>query len=462
MGSAPANQPFDRFDALIAERFASWVDELRDLCSIPSDAADPASLRVAATWVRQRLEAAGAGVRVLTDESAPPLVIGEMGDAPRILNAVQHYDVQPADPVELWTSPPYEPALRDGRLYARGAADNKGHLLLRIQALEAYGDAIGPLPCTVRFLVEGEEESGSPNLARLLDLGTDLRRAEGALQEGGGVDEHGRPMLICGVRGIAYVELSVRTLAFDAHSGGAQLFPNAAWRLIEALATLWSNEGRVLIDGFYDGVRPPTPAQLEHMRSLPFEEAEIKAIYGVPSFVAGRTGPDAHAAMIFEPTCNLAGLWSGWTGEGSKTITPAEAHAKLDMRLVPDQEPPVILQRLKEHLTARGFEDIEVHDLNGEHPYWTPIDAPLVDAAAAAAEEVYGQPALRLFSSAGTAPMHEICATHRVPMVALGCADHHSRAHAPDESISLERYRQAIRATGRFIRYWSEQAAGRA
>ncbi|HEX2221336.1 MAG TPA: M20/M25/M40 family metallo-hydrolase, partial [Candidatus Limnocylindria bacterium] len=285
-----------------------------------------------------------------------------------------------------------------------------------------------------------------------------LRVADAALQEGGGVDEHGRPLLICGVRGIVYVELSVRTLSFDAHSGGAQLYPNAAWRLVNALSTLWSDEGRVLVDGFYDAVRGPTDAQLTHLRdNVPFEEAELKHIYGTHRFVGGRTGLDAQVAQIFEPTCNLAGIWSGWTGAGSKTITPAEAHAKVDFRLVPDQDPGRVLTLLREHLDRRGFDDVDIADLGHEHPYWSPIDATIVDAAARAGEEVFRAAAVRQFSSPGTAPMHEVCAAHSVPMVAIGCGDHRARAHAPDESISLARYEQAARAIGRLLAYWSGQ-----
>ena len=447
----------DALDALVAERASGWIAELTELCRIPSEATDAGALGEAAAWVAGRLERAGARVEMLEVDGVPPLVVGEIGEGPRTLACVQHYDVQPADPLDLWTAPPYEPAVRDGRLYARGASDNKGQLLLRIQAFEAYREAFRTLPCRIRFLVEGEEESGSPNLGRLLDQKPELRKADAALQEGGAIDEHGRPVLICGVRGICYVELRVRTLAYDAHSGGAQLYPNAAWRLIDALSTLWSAEGRVLIDGFHDAVRGPTEAQLAHLRdNVPFEEAELKRIYGTDSFVAGRTGVAAQAAQIFEPTCNLAGIWSGWTGPGSKTITPAEAHAKLDMRLVPDQDPAVVLRLLREHLDRRGFGDIEITDLGGEHPFWTPIDAPIVDAAARAAEEVFGQAAIRNFSSPGTAPMYEVCAQHDVPMVAIGAGDHHSRAHAPDESIDLERYGQAIRAVGRLIDYWTD------
>jgi acetylornithine deacetylase/succinyl-diaminopimelate desuccinylase-like protein len=456
MNGLPAHT-FDDFDRLVAERMPAWTAELEEFCAIRSEAADPAALRTAAGWVGERLQRAGAEVELVELEAVPPLVVGEIGDGPLVLNAVQHYDVQPAEPLELWTTGPYEPDIRNGRLYARGASDNKGQLLVRIQAVEAYREAIGELPCRIRFIVEGEEESGSVNLGRLLDARPGLRRADAALQEGGSVNEYGAPVLICGVRGLVYVELSVRTLGFDAHSGGAQLYPNAAWRLIEAVSTLWSNrDGRVLIDGFYDSVHPPTDAQLAHLRdNVPFEEAQLKEIYGTDTFVAGRTALDAQAAQIFEPTCNIAGIWSGYTGPGSKTITPAEAHAKLDLRLVPDQDPWEIRRLLRDHLDAHGFADVDIVDLGHEHPFWTPIDAPIVDAAARASEEAFGQAAIRQFSSPGTAPMHEVCAADGVPMVAIGCGDHRARAHAPDESIDLERYAQAARAIGRLFAYWS-------
>jgi acetylornithine deacetylase/succinyl-diaminopimelate desuccinylase-like protein len=226
------------FDALCDERFDGWVEELRDFCTIPCETDAFPELERGAQWVEERLRRAGAEVTVIREDGVPPLVIGEMGAGPRTLIAVQHYDVQPAAPLDLWDSPPYDPQVRDGRVYARGVCDDKGELLHRIQATEALRDMNGELPCRVRFIVEGEEESDSAHLAPLLSRRPEFFEGHGALIEGGGVDEKGRPLLVSGVRGMLYAELSVRTLAFDAHSGGAQLLPNAAWRLIEALDTL--------------------------------------------------------------------------------------------------------------------------------------------------------------------------------------------------------------------------------
>lgn len=444
---------FRGFDQLVEERRDRWIAELRDFCSIPCETGHLQELRRGAAWTAQRLRAAGCAVEVIEGgDGIPPLVVGEIGAGPRTLICVQHYDVQPASPLELWTTPPFEPTVRDGRLYARGVSDNKGQFLIRLQAAEAYRDAFGEVSCRIRFLVEGEEESGSRHLPELLARAPRLTEGHGALIEGGGRDVKGRPVLRCGVRGIFGAELAVRTLAFDAHSGGASLFPNAAWRLVQALATLRAPDGTVLIDGFYDDVRAPTPAQLAHLRTLPFEEAELKRIYGTSRFVGDRTGFDAQVAGIFAPTCNIDGVWSGWTGEGAKTITPAEARAKLDMRLVPDQDPEKLWVALRRHLDARGFTDVEVTEgFSKEHPYWTPVDDPIVDAAARAVEAVWRIPALRHFATAGTAPMHHVCAAHRLPQVSLGGGDAESRSHAPNESVRLDWHVESAKLFGRFF-----------
>ena len=446
------NAELGAFDALCDERFDGWVEELRDFCTIPCETDAFPELERGAQWVEQRLRQAGAEVTVLREEGVPPLVIGEMGAGPRTVIAVQHYDVQPAAPLDLWETPPYDPSLRDGRLYARGVCDDKGELLHRIQATEALRDATGELPCRVRFIVEGEEESDSAHLATLLSRRPEFFEAQGALIEGGGVDEKGRPLLVCGVRGMFYVELAVRTLAFDAHSGGAQLFPNAAWRLIEALETLRRPDGTITVDGFMDDVLAPTEAQLAHLRTLPFEEEEIKRIYDIGEFVGGLTGVAAQTADTFRPTCNISGFISGWTDPGVKTITPAEASAKVDMRLIPNQDPRRIEERLRAHLDRRGFTDVTMTVHRGEQPYWTPITDAIVDAAERAHAGVFDQPPQRWFSAGGTAPMHQVCAPHRLPMVTLGAGDAENRNHAPNESYSLDLMRRAAKVTGRFLR----------
>lgn len=441
------------FDRLVAERMPRWAAELVDFCRIPAEASDPTALRSAAEWTAEQLGGLRAEVRQLELPGVPPLVVGEVGEGPRTLNLVQHYDVQPAVPLELWTTPPYEPDIRDGAVFARGAADNKGELMARMWAVAAYQEALGPLPCRIRFLVEGEEEIGSPNLDRLLDQRPELRQAHGALIEGGAVDATGRPILECGVRGILGIELIVRTIAYDAHSSVAMLLPNAAARLVTALASLYGPDGLPTFAGLDSGVLPPTDAQLDVVRALPLDDlADLKRLFGVATFLAGREGVEANLVATFEPTCNIQGLWGGYTGAGGKTITPAEAHARLDVRLVPEQDPATIRAALRAHLDAYGFDDVEMVDFeSAERPYWSPTDDPIVAAARRASDAVYEVPAVPSISAPGTAPMYQVCGRDRVPMVAIGGSHTGCRAHAPDEHYRLDRASQAVRVMGRFL-----------
>lgn len=447
--------PLDRYLDDHRDRF---IAELLDLCTIPSEATDDAALDRAARWCADRLVAAGAATRSLRVDGAPALVVGETGAGARTLVCVQHYDVQPAVPLDLWRTPPYEPAVRDGAVFARGVNDNKGHLLLRIQALEAYRATRGDLPIRVRFLIEGEEESGSAHLGALLAQDPSLTDADGALKEGGGIDAAGRPHLLLGGKGIYYVELRARTMLRDAHSGGATYLPNAAWLLVQALSTLVDDRGRILIDGFYDDVRMPTDAELEHVRSLPFEAADKKRIHGISGFAWQRGEDAANLAAVFEPTCNVCGIESGFTGQGTKTVIPADAMAKIDFRLVADQDPARIAVALRQHLDRQGFRDIETVSREGTRPYRGRMDDPVVRAAKAAAEVAFGTEALLVPTSGGTSPMWQVCAKRKLANVTLGMGHPGSGAHAPNENIRLDNYWRALRATVElFGRYATQQ-----
>ncbi len=451
MSDDSRERAFRDLDRRIEERQPRFVEELTDLAAIPSETAQAEPLADAARWVADRLRAAGATVGSLVDGESPELLYGDFGSGPRTLLCVQHYDVQPADPLAEWLTPPFEPTVRDGRLFARGVVDNKGHLLARIHLIELYRESFGELPCPVRFLVEGEEESGSPHLEALLAKRPDLSAVSGALNEGGQVGPDDRPILSCGVRGMLYVELRVRTLAQDAHSMFASLLPNAAARLVGALATIRHEDGTVDFPGFLDRARIPTAADIAHLRALPFDEASFKAQHGTVAFVSGLTGFDAQVAQLFAPTCNIDGIQAGWMGQGIKTVTPAAASARLDLRLVPDQDPDAVATHLRAHFSAQGYPDVEVFVHSAERAYWTPIDDPIVRAAERATAAVHGRPSLRLISGPGTAPMYPICAPHGVPFVALGLTHADARLHAPNENLRLDLVAPLMRATARFI-----------
>ena len=429
-----------------------WTDELLAFCAIPSEAGDTVALLAAANWIAERLQRLPAIVDVVEKDGAPPLVVGELG-AGRTLLAVQHYDVQPAVPLELWTSPAYQPEVRDGRLYARGASDNKGELMARIWAVEAYLATFGDLPCRLRFLIQGEEEGGGANFGPLLDMRPGLREADGVLSEGGEIDGHGRPVVYGGVRGMASFELVCRTIAYDAHSSLANLLPNAASRLVMALSTFWDAEGVPRIEGLDDAVRRPTAADTAILAATPTEEIDdLFPVYGIGRLVAGRRGAEALEVLTFGTTCNLQGLWSGYTGPGGKTITPAEGHARLDIRLVPSQDPDAVLEAVRRHLALHGFADIEVIASDENYPaWWTPSDDPIIAAAIRASEAVLGTTATQQLSAPGTEPLWDVCAAGNLPAVSLGASDDDARMHAPDESWSLAGAALAAQMTARFL-----------
>lgn len=439
----------DALDRWIDERAERFAAELRELCAIPSEAVDPAALDRAAAWCMDRMRSAGCATREVRIAGVPALAVGEVGGGTRTLIAVQHYDVQPAVPLELWSSPPYDPTVRDGVMYARGVSDNKGHLLMRIQAVEAHRAVFGDLPIRLRFLIEGEEEGGSVNLHRLLEKEPSLTDGHGALKEGGGIDPDGRPSVSCGNKGILYVQLHVRTLARDAHSAGATHLPNAAWRLHAALATLVDGRGRIQIAGFYDDVTPVPEAQRERLAALPWEADEVRRVYEIERFAWGRDDREAHLASTFEPTANICGIWGGYTGPRTKTVIPSEAFCKIDFRLVPEQDPDGIAKLLRSHLDRHGFTDVALDAVEGERAYRGAVDDPLVKACAAVAGEAYGKPAKVIPNNSGTSPMWLISHAGRLGNATLGMGHVGSAAHAPNENVILANYWRALRATAR-------------
>src|SRR5205807_5714823 len=302
----------------------------------------------------------GLAADALRVSSGPPTIVGQAGTGARTLLVYDHYDVQPPDPLDEWATPPFEPTERDGFLDGRGVSDNKGNLMARLQAIEAYRATIGELPLRIRVLYEGEEESGSAHLAAFVARHGERLRADGCIWEAGYKDAAGRPTISCGLKGIAYVELRVRAASKDAHSSLATIVPNPAWRLVWALATLKNERDEITIDGFMDRVRPPTAAELRALERLPFDEPGMLRIHGIKRFVRGLSGVELKKKHFFEPTCTICGIVSGYTGAGSKTVLPAVARAKIDFRLVPDLTPDKVTTLLRAHLDRRGFTAIDV------------------------------------------------------------------------------------------------------
>jgi acetylornithine deacetylase/succinyl-diaminopimelate desuccinylase-like protein len=440
---------YERLDAFIAENLEGWLSELSRLCAQPSVSARHEGIEACAGLVAEMLGHRGFQAEVVPTPGHPVVLASASGRAPRTMLFYNHYDVQPSEPLEDWISPPYEPTRRDGCLYARGVKDDKGEFVARLAALDALRGVYGELPCRAIFLVEGEEEVGSVNLPGFVEANWDRLQADAAIWESGGVGFDGACELKLGMRGLLYVELRLRTLDHDAHSGRANLLPNAAWRLNWALAGLKGPDEQILIPGFYDDVRPPTAAQRVLLERLPDPGESLKREFGLERLLGGLTGGEVVAAP-YRPTCNIAGQGAGYQGPGSKTIVPAAAFAKIDFRLVPDQDPDDILDKLRRHLDAQGFEDVSIEVMGAERPGVMDPEHPLVRLASETAEEVYGKPATLLPLTGGTSPTY-LFLERGVPVVAPGIGYPDNRLHSPNEHIRVDDFQQGVRHLARLI-----------
>src|SRR5881397_3016667 len=448
---------FADFDAYVRGRAGEYLAELKALVRQPTVSAQRIGLAETARLVLERTRRAGVDAAELSVDGGPPTIVGETGSGQRTLLVYNHYDVQPPDPLDEWTTPPFEPAERDGYLFGRGVSDNKGNLMARLQAIEAYRATIGELPLRVRVLYEGEEESGSAHLAAFVERFGDQLKADGCIWEAGYKDAAGRPTISCGLKGIAYVELRVRGAKKDAHSSLATIVPNPAWRLVWALATLKNDADQITIDGFMDAVRPPTAADRALLEALPFDEQGMLRIHGITRFVRGLRGVELKKKHFFEPTCTICGIVSGYTGAGSKTVLPAVASAKIDFRLVPDLTPEKVTTLLRAHLDRRGFEDVEIKPGHGEPPSRWPTDSATAMAAVEACRDTYGTEPVVYPLLAGSGPMAQVCDALAIPVAGFGSGNAASANHAPNENIAIADYVDHIRAFGRFLHAFAGQ-----
>jgi len=443
----------ERFQAMIDANRGRFLGELKSLCAQPSIAAQGIGLDQMATLVEDRLRELGANVQRFVIDGGPPLLYAELGQGDSTLLMYNHYDVQPPDPLDEWISPPFEPDVRDGRIFARGVADDKGDLLCRLQAIDTYQAAIGPLPLRLKLLIEGEEEIGSPHLSGFAERYPELLQADACLWETGAKDTDRRPVLELGVKGICYLELSVQTAASDLHSMWGGIIPNAAWVLTWALNSLKDAGDRITVDGLMDHVRPPTDAERAHLASLPFDADQIKQDFGFAHYVQDLSGLDLLVKHFYEPTCTICGLQAGYQGEGGKTVLPNTASAKVDFRLVPDLTPELVTELVRAHLDRRGFDSILVTGHHGMRPARSSLHDPFVQACADAAEATYGLEPAIYPTSPGSGPLYTLCPG--IPAVMAGVAHANSRLHAPNENIFLEDYFEGIRFVGELIHRFS-------
>lgn len=434
------------------------IQDLAELVKIPSVSARAQALDTCATKVEELLKAAG----FRTDISAGdvgPFVVGELGEGPFTMIIYNHYDVQPEDPLELWTNPPFELTKRDGRLYGRGAADDKGEFVSRLAGWRAFREQNPqPLPFRLIWIVEGEEEIGSPSLERFLKARFPGLQADLCWWEFGEVDSAGRPIILMGFKGILAIELECRTAKADLHSSLGAVFDNPLWRLSAAIASMRDASGRILIDGFYDSVGAVETITEELLATPPYTLQSLQSATGGKALLGGIDEKTFYKRLNLEPCLNVNGIQGGYGGEGAKTVLPAHGIAKLDFRLVPDQDPVHVSELVRKHLDKHGFEDIVLHVIDAEvkavrsNPaHWA------VELGAELLHRRFEQEPIIQPSSPASGLAHPFVHTLGVTLFGAGLTHHGAMLHSPDENILIDQFEKMIGFSSDFFAALSEK-----
>jgi acetylornithine deacetylase/succinyl-diaminopimelate desuccinylase-like protein len=431
-----------------------YVDELKQYLAIPSISALPQhkdDVRRCAEWTADEMRRIGLNAVRLEETPGHPVVYGEwLGaeGAPTIL-FYGHYDVQPVDPVNLWTSPPFEATIRDGEIYARGSADDKGQVFMHFKAVEAHLKQYGRLPVNMKFLIEGEEEVGSANLDNFISGHKDLLTADVVVISDSPMFDRGVPSICYGLRGLAYFQIDLRGTKSDLHSGSfGGAVANPAMVLAQILAQMKDRSGRIKIPGFYDDVVELRAEERAEFAKLPFNEKKYRQELGAPKLF-GETGYTTLERVWGRPTFEVNGLLSGFTGEGAKTVIPAVAMAKVSMRLVPNQDPAKVAQQFADYLdkVAPASVEVKLTRMHGGKPWMTAFDNPFVQAAGRAIEKGFGQRPV-FNREGGSIP---VVATFQeelgLPCVLFGVGLPDENAHAPDEKLDLGNFHNGIIAS---------------
>ncbi len=454
-----------KYAAYLSEHRARHLEELKEFLRFPSISALSAhkeDMLACADWLVGSLTAVGLQqARVMPTGGHPAVYAEWLGagpDAPTAL-VYGHYDVQPVDPLHLWETPPFEPGERDGKLYARGACDDKGQVFMHIKAAETLLQVDGRLPVNLKFLIEGEEEVGSRHLGQFLTEHRDLLRADVVVVSDTSLYGPGIPALTVGLRGLTALQVDLKGARGDLHSGvygGA--VQNTLHALVQLLSTLRSADGRILVEGFYDRVRPISEVEKRQWAALPFNEAAYKAELGV-SALFGEPGYSAIERTWARPTLELNGIWGGFTGEGTKTVLPSEAHVKITCRLVPDQDPAEISRLVEAHLRRHLPPGVTLHvehEKGRGRPVVISPDHPAARAAAAALEEAYGRECFFIRSGGSISVVEDFKSVLGLDTVLMGFGLEDENFHAPNEHFHLENFDTGLRA---LCAYWPSLAA---
>jgi acetylornithine deacetylase/succinyl-diaminopimelate desuccinylase-like protein len=424
----------------------SYLEILFDLIRQPSISAQNLGIRECAALLAGMVSKSGLEATIV-ETKGHPLIYASRIASPDAFTLLfyGHYDVQPPEPLEEWHSAPFQPEVRGGKIFGRGAADNKGQLLAHVLAVRTWLQTRGELPLNVKMIFEGEEESDSPHLNGFVLQNRDLLKADLVYTSDGALHETGAPLVILGVRGELYIELAARGAKWDNHSGNkGGIVPNPAWKVIDLLRTMRDRQGNVTIEGFYDGVTPPDTATLDLIRELVFDKQKIRAAVGYDGF--DMDAGEYYRKLMLEPTFNIAGFTSGYGGEGAKTIIPATAVVKIDFRLVGEQDPEDIFQKVSRHVTQHA-PDIQIKFLGAFQPSRTRPDLPQVRWIIEAVRQAYGAAPMIQPSLGASLPDAVWTRTLGVPSVLVPYANADESNHAPNENLDLENFYAGIKCT---------------
>ena len=417
------------------------ISDLQTLIRQPSVSAKNEGIEECAKLVKKLLKKSGLKPEILRlKKGVAPIVYGEIKskqNSTKTLMFYNHYDVQPAEPFDLWDDPPFSGTRKGNKIFGRGATDDKGELITRIKAVEACLKTTGDVPCNIKFVIEGEEETGSAHIEEYLKKYKKKFSCNGVIWEFGYVDVKNRPIIGLGMKGLLFVELSIKESIIDAHSSLAVLIKNPAWRLIDAVKTLRDSNGKILIKDWHKEVIPFSKKDLELIRKEPFDENIFKKEFGIKSFVGNKKGMDVKKALVGGTTCNIAGFISGYTGDGAKTVLPCKALVKIDFRLVPKMDPKKQVMRLKKHLKSKGFTDVKIKVFHGEAAARTNSSEPFVTQVKEAADKSFGKSILNV-SNAGTGPMYPFIDILKAPCISIGSTYMFSRIHSPNEFARVD------------------------
>lgn len=448
---------------IIESRVESEIDtltsQLQQLIRVPSvSAKKQLTITKCAELVSEIMSKAGIKSELLkldyNSEEIAPVVYGEIKsknnpDGKTIL-FYNHYDVQPPEPIELWDDDPFSGKIDGNLIFGRGASDDKGELMTRIKAVQYFLDETGDVPCNVKFLIEGEEEVGSSHLEKYLIKYRQKFSCDATIWEFGYIDENETPIISLGMKGLLCVELHAVCANADLHSSLAVLVENPAWRLVHALKTIRDENGTITIKNWHEDIRDFSAEELECIKQEDFDISDFKKNYGLSNIFNENDTEKMKKASVGGVTSNISGLFSGYIGEGSKTVLPSKAMAKLDFRLVPEMKPEKQFELLRDHFDSNGFKDIQLKFLSGEPACRIPVNNEFVKLVEASALEEFGK-VIKSISSAGTGPMWYFDNILKCPCVSIGCTYKYSRIHSPNEFVRIDLIKRTTKCIGNII-----------